>query len=53
MKIIVRYVKNQGWIIVAESSVGVTIEKTVFNTKHEALAVAQQNNPGKKIEIQE
>ena len=53
MKIIVRHIKNKGWIIVVESSVGVTIGKTLFNTKSEAISEAQLHNPMVKIEIDE
>ncbi len=53
MKVIVRRINNQGWIIVVETSSGVVYGNTVFNTKNEAITEAQHRNPEADIKIDE
>ncbi len=52
-EVIVRHIKNQGWIIVVKSSAGVVAGRTSYSTKEEAISEAQRRNPGANIEIEE
>jgi len=49
MEIVVRHIKSQGWIIVAQTSVAVSAGKTVYSSKEDAIIEAQRRYPNAQI----